>query len=183
MILEARKYNWYAVYTRANSEKKLFENLQEKNIECYLPQRKVLRIWSDRKKWVDEPLFRSYIFVKVSYKEFFNVLSFTGAVYYVSFGGKAQAIPEYQIDIIKNFLSQADHEVTLTYDRIQKGDAVEVLNGSLKGIRGEVTNIHGQTRLVIRIDTLNCSLLANISKDDVRILEEKSAGPALSKLG
>ena len=173
MLFETRNYHWYAVYTRANCEKKLFDNLQEKNIECYLPQKKVLRIWSDRKKWVDEPLFRSYIFVKVSYKEFFNVLSSAGAVSYVSFGGKAQTIPEYQIDIVKNFLSQVDHEVTLTYDCIQKGDTVEVLSGTLKGVKGEVTNIHGQTRLIIRIDTLNYSLFANISKNEVKFIEEK----------
>lgn len=173
MILENQTYHWYALYTRANGEKKLYENLKEMNVECYLPTRKVLKIWSDRKKWIDEPLFKCYIFVKVSYREFFNVLNTPGAVCYVSFGGRAQSIPEVQINNIKNFLTQCDHEVTLTYERIQKGVMVEVLAGSLKGIKGEVTNIYGQTRLVIRIDSMNCSLYANISRDEVKLLEEK----------
>ncbi len=172
MILGKQSCQWYAIYTRANNEKKLFDNLQEKNVECYLPMRKVLKIWSDRKKWVEEPLFKSYIFVKVSYKDFFSALNTTGAVCYVSFGGRAQSIPEAQIDIIKSFLSQNDHEVTLTYERIQKGVAVEVLHGSLKGIKGEVSNILGQTRLLIRIDSMNCSLYANISREEVKLLEE-----------
>jgi len=172
MILEKQNYHWYAVYTRANGEKKLFDNLQEKNIECYLPTRKVQKIWSDRKKWVVEPLFKCYIFVKVSYKEFFNVLNTTGAVCYISFGGKAQSIPESQITNVRNFLCQCDHEVTLTYEHIQKGVIVEVLHGSLKGVKGEVANIYGQTRLLIRIDSMNCSLYANISRDEVKILEE-----------
>src|SRR5674476_658639 len=129
MYLEKPNYQWYAIYTIANAEKKLFDNLQEKKIECYLPMRKVLKSWSDRKKWVDEPLFRCYIFVKVSYKEFFTALNVAGAVCYVSFGGKAQAIPEDQINNIRTFLAQSDHEVTLTYERIQKGVNVEVLQG------------------------------------------------------
>lgn len=173
MIIENQKYQWYALYTRANGEKKLLENLKDKNIECYLPTRKVLKIWSDRKKWIEEPLFKCYIFVKVSYKEFFNVLNTAGAVCYVSFGGRAQSIPENQIDNIKNFLSQCDHEITLTYERIQKGVMVEVLAGSLKGIKGEVTNLYGQTRLVIRIESMNCSLYANISRDEVKLLGDK----------
>lgn len=174
MILENQKYHWYALYTRANGEKKLFENLKEKNIECYLPTKKVLKIWSDRKKWIEEPLFKCYIFVKVSYREFFNVLNTPGAVCYVSFGGRAQSIPEVQINNIKNFLAQCDREVTLTFERIQKGVMVEVLAGSLKGISGEVTNIYGQTRLVIRIESMNCSLYANISRDEVKLLGDKS---------
>jgi len=172
MILEKQNYHWYAIYTRANGEKKLFDNLQGKNIECYLPTRKVLKVWSDRKKWVDEPLFKCYIFVKVSYKEFFNVLNTPGAVCYISFGGRAQSIPESQITNIKSFLHQCDREVTLTYERIQKGVFVEVLHGSLKGIKGEVAYVYGQMRLLIRIESMNCSLYANISRDEVKLFEK-----------
>ena len=172
MTFEKPNYQWYAIYTRANAEKKLFDNLQEKKIECYLPMRRTQRIWSDRKKWVDEPLFRCYIFVKVSYIEFFNALNTSGVVCYVSFGGKAQPIPEVQINNIRTFLSQVDHDVTMSYEQIQKGVNVEVLYGSLKGIKGEVINICGQSRLLIRIDSMNCSLYANISKDEVKILSE-----------
>jgi transcription antitermination factor NusG len=173
MILEKQNYQWYAIYTRANGEKKLFDYLQEKSIECYLPMRKVLKVWSDRKKWVEEPLFRCYIFVKVSYKEFFTALNTPGAVCYISFGGRAQSIPEVQINNVRSFLAQSDHEVTLSYERIQKGVNVEVLHGTLKGITGEVINIYGQTRLVIRIDSMNCSLQVNISREEVKLLEDK----------
>jgi len=174
MYLEKANYQWYAIYTRANGEKKLLANLLEKNIECYLPVKKSLKAWSDRKKWVEEPLFRCYIFVKVCYKEFFTALNTPGVVCYVSFGGKAQPIPESQILSIKSFLDQSDHEITLTYERIQKGVSVEVLYGTLKGVKGEVININGQSRLVMRIDSMNCSLYANISKDEVKLIEDKA---------
>jgi transcriptional antiterminator RfaH len=172
MSLEKPNYQWYAIYTRANAERKLYNNLKENNIECYLPTRKVQRSWSDRKKWIEEPLFRCYLFVKVSYKEFFTALNTSGVVCYVSFGGKAQAIPESQINDIKTFLAQSEHEVTVSYERIQKGVGVEVLYGSLQGIKGEVINVSGQSRLLIRIDSLNCNLYANISREEVRVLEE-----------
>jgi len=173
MILNKESYKWYAIYTKANGEKKLLESLLEKNIECYLPLRKVLRVWSDRKKWIEEPLFKSYLFVKVSNKEFFNVLNTAGVVCYVCFGGRAQAIPESQIVNVKKFLEQCDREITLTYERIQKGVVVEIQCGSLKGIKGEVINLYGQSRLLVRVDSLNCSVYANISKEEVKLLEDK----------
>jgi transcriptional antiterminator RfaH len=173
MSLEKPNYQWYAIYTRANAERKLFNNLQENNIECYLPTRKVQKVWSDRKKFVEEPLFRCYLFVKVSYKEFFTALNTAGVVCYVSFGGKAQAIPESQINSIKTFLNQSEHEVTVSYEKIQKGVSVEVLHGSLQGIKGEVINVSGQSRLLIRIDSLNCNLYANISREEVQLVDEK----------
>lgn len=172
MFLENKNYQWYAIYTRANSEKKVAEKLMQKNIECYLPTRKILKEWSDRKKMIEEPLFRCYLFVKVSYKEFFNALNIPGVVCFVTFGGKAQPIPENQINNIRTFMNQIDHEVILTYERIQKGVTVKVETGSLQGIKGEVINIYGQSRLMIRIESMNCCLYANILKDEVRLIEE-----------
>jgi len=174
MSLEKPNYQWYAIYTRANAEKKLYNNLKANNIECFLPTRKVSKSWSDRKKWVEEPLFKCYLFVKVSYKEFFTALNTTGVVCYVSFGGKAQAIPESQINDIKTFLSQDERDITVSYERIQKGISVEVLHGSLQGVKGEVINVSGQNRLMIRVDSLNCNLYANISREEVRVLEEEN---------
>ena len=170
MLLKKPTYEWYAIYTKVNGEKKIAANLKERKIECYLPLKRTLRQWSDRKKWIDEPLFRSYVFVKVSHIEFFNVLDVPGVVCYVSFGGKAQAIPQYQIENIKTFVKQEEKEVVLTRETIEKGLNAEVCVGPLKGVQGEVVQICGQCRILIRIESMGCCLYANISKDEVKFL-------------
>jgi|WetSurMetagenome_2_1015567.scaffolds.fasta_scaffold269075_1 transcriptional antiterminator RfaH len=174
MLLRKPIYEWYAIYTKANGEKRLLSNLQEKQIECYLPLRKVLKYWSDRKKWLEEPLFRGYIFAKVSYREFFDVINTQGAVCYVSFGGKAQPIPEIQMNNIKTMVEQTEKEISLSYQNIKRGQQAEVIYGTLKGVQGEIVEILGQDRILIRIESLNCSLHANISRDEVSILSKKS---------
>ena len=55
---------WVAFYTLPRNEKKIFSKLQEKGYITYLPLKKELHKWHDRKKWVDVPLIPSYIFVK-----------------------------------------------------------------------------------------------------------------------
>ena len=174
MSVEGPHYQWYAIYTRAHDERKLFKNLREKDIECYLPTRKVRKNWIDRKKWTEEPLFRCYLFVRVSNREFFHALNTPGVVCFISSGGKAQAIPEVQINNIKTFLAQTDHEVSISYEHINKGRSIEISSGSLKGIFGEIININGQTRLLTRLDSLKCCLCTNLSEEEAFILEEKS---------
>lgn len=175
MLIRKPIYQWYAIYTKANGEKRLFSSLREMEIECYLPLKKVLRYWSDRKKWIEEPLFRGYIFAKVSYKEFFKVLNAPGVVCYVSFGGKAQPIPEVQINNIRTMVEQTEQEVTLTYKNIKRGQMADVIYGPLKGVQGEVVEIYGQERILIRLESLNCSLYANISKEEISVASEKKS--------
>jgi transcription antitermination factor NusG len=85
--------HWYAVYTKPRSEKKLADLLNDKGIEAYLPMRRTLKQWSDRKKMVDEPLITSYVFVHVFRKNYFEVLNTPGAVKYIWFCGKPAVIP------------------------------------------------------------------------------------------
>ncbi|WP_372933507.1 UpxY family transcription antiterminator [Mariniphaga sediminis] len=166
-------YAWYAIYTKANGEKRISMNLKEDNIECYLPLKKTLRQWSDRKKWIEEPLFRCYLFVRVSHIEFFNVLNMPGVVSYVSFGGQPQSIPDQQIENIKKLVEQQEREVILSRENLEKGQNAEVLLGPFKGMQGEVVKICGNYRIVIRIETLGCSLYANVSRDEIQVLRRK----------
>jgi transcription antitermination factor NusG len=154
----------------------LFEELVEMGVACYLPLKKELRVWSDRKKWVETPLFPSYVFVRVSEREHYMVISSTWAVRYVSFGGKAVVIPELQIEGLKSFLAVQERGVEVTTRNFKKGDQLEVTLGPLKGVLGELIQIRGQQRLVLRFESLGCCVHAEISADEVEHLkpEEKS---------
>ncbi|MBN2773089.1 MAG: hypothetical protein JXR31_02480, partial [Prolixibacteraceae bacterium] len=74
---------------------------------------------------------------------------------------------------IKTLVQQTEEEITLSYRNIKKGQKAEVIYGSLKGVKGEIVEIHGQDRILIRIESMNCSLSAKISKDEVRIINEE----------
>lgn len=163
-----RPYFWHAIYTRSRAEKKLYKELCSKDIECYLPLQKELRQWSDRTKWVEEPLLRSYLFVKVSEREYYDVINSSFAVRYVTFGGKAVPIPEMQIDTLRLFLDDENRKVDLTHETLEKGENVEVVGGPLKGIQGEIIQIKGKERIVIRFDSLGTCVYTDISLDKIK---------------
>lgn len=163
-----RPYYWHAIYTRSRAEKRLYQELHSRNIECYLPLQKELRQWSDRTKWVEEPLLRSYLFVKVSEREYYDVINSSFAVGYVTFGGKAVPIPEQQIEALRIFLENANRKVDLCPANLEKGECVEVVGGPLKGIQGEIIQIRGKNRIVIRFDSLGTCVYTDISMDKIK---------------
>jgi transcription antitermination factor NusG len=154
--------HWYAVYTKPRSEKKLANRLTEQGIEAYLPLRRTLKQWSDRKKMVSEPLISSYVFVNIFQKDYFNVLNTPGAVRYIWFCGKPAIIPSNQIQSLKLIMSQK-LEVDCVSSLLPQGTRVKVVSGPLKGITGELMNYAGKHKVMIRLDQLDKALLLTIS--------------------
>ena len=96
--------SWYVVYTRPRGEKKIAAILSEKGIENYCPLNRVNRQWSDRKKVILEPLFKGYVFIKVSEARKWEIKSVDGIVNYVYWQGKPAKVRDEEIDKIKKFL-------------------------------------------------------------------------------
>src|SRR5690606_4813305 len=132
---------WYAIYTRSRAEKKLNELLTKKGIECFLPLRKTLKQYSDRKKWVEEPLLRSYLLVRVTEKDYFEVLNTAGAVRYVCFEGKAAPIPDSHIIALQNLVLNRPKDLEVEMRELSPGEMMEVTDGPLKGVVGEIKQI------------------------------------------
>jgi len=163
-------YRWFALYTKARAEKKVHEELQQKGIEVYLPMRKELRQWSDRKKWVETPIISSYIFVHILKEDYRRVFESRGVVAYVSRKGKAVAIPDREIKAMQRTV-----ESNLTFNvepsAIRKGQTITVASGPLKGITGEVVEVQGAKRLFLRISHIGYTLVVNLD-DGVEKLEK-----------
>lgn len=152
-------YNWYALYTKSRHEKKVYQELVEQNIEAYIPIHTVIKQWSDRKKKVEEPMIRSYVFVKVSEKEYYDVLNIPGASRYVTFEGKAASIPEWQIEAMRKML---EYNLPHYYsnESFSKGDKIRITEGPLCGLNGEVVHdSKGKQKVIIRIENIGYSMV------------------------
>ncbi len=153
--------NWYAIYTKSNFEKKAYSHLLEKSIEAYLPLHKKMRQWSDRKKWIEEPLIRSYIFVRISEKDYFKVLNTPGVISYVTFSGKAASIRDSQIELLKKILI-SETSLECVSEQFQPGERVEIIAGKLIGTTAELIEYKGSKKVIIKIEHINLSLLLTI---------------------
>ena len=159
------KQNWYAVYTKPRSEKKTYQTLLERGIEAYLPLIKTLRQWSDRKKRVELPLIPSYVFVKIEEQSFRRVLEVDGALGFITFERKKVPIPDKQMNALMGIVEHG-LDVEATAEKIHAGDKVRIGSGPLRGTQGEVVDIAGKNRFVLRID-MGYTLIVDIQGAEI----------------
>lgn len=151
---------WYALYTRPRWEKKVNTLLTEKGIESYCPLNKVRRKWSDRIKLVEEPLFKSYVFVKIDEAQRTEVRMTHGVINFVYWNSKPAIVKEKEIEAIKRFLNE--HE-NVEVRPIQLNDEVVVVGGPLMEQKGKVLDVKNKMVKVL-IESLGYQLIAHIDR-------------------
>ncbi|GAA4197106.1 UpxY family transcription antiterminator [Pedobacter jeongneungensis] len=157
-----QNYRWYPVYTRSRAEKKAHEELNRKGILSYLPLKKTVKQWSDRKKIVEEPLIKSYLFAYISAKEYAEVLMTNGVARFIYFSSQIAPIPDQQINDLKLLLATDTDLELIDYD-IKPGERVLIKAGPFKGIIAELVSIQNKQRIILRLQNMGYSININTS--------------------
>jgi transcription antitermination factor NusG len=161
------KKKWYAVYTKPRWEKKVYGLLSDKGIEAYCPLNRVRKKWSDRVKWVEEPLFKSYVFVKVENDEQTQVRFINGVVNFVYWLGKPAIIKDKEIEIIRKFLNEYD-EVWAEPIALQKDARITIRRGVFMDKEAKIVKVLNNKVQVI-IESIGYSLMAVIDKSNLTV--------------
>ena len=159
---------WYAVHTRPRWEKKVAALLDSAAIHHYCPLNKVMRQWSDRKKVVQEPLFKGYVFVLLSDEDRVKALQINGVVNFVHWLGKPAKIPHSEIDTIRHFLNEFDN-VKVVETGLQVNKTVKVKQGLLMNYKGILIELLGNNAKV-RIDSMGLVLSAVFDKKNLEVV-------------
>jgi len=158
---------WFALYTKPRAEKKVYDDLRQIGVEAYLPLRKELRHWSDRKKWVETPVINSYIFVHIQATDYLRVFEAKGVLSYVKRKGKAVIIPAREIEAMRKTV-----ESNLTFNvetsTIRKGQTITIASGPLKGVTGEVVDVQGTKKLYLQISHIGYTLVVTLDDEDIK---------------
>lgn len=170
MIKDNRTKKWYAIYVRPRAEKKVAEGLKEIDIEHFLPLRRTLRTWSDRKKWVDMPLMPGYCFVNITEKESLSVLKVTHVLTFVRYLGKPAVIPDNQIDFLKRMLEVTDVRYEITDKMPDPGQVVEIIAGPFIGLQAEFLKVKRKSMVFIRIEQISNVVVVEIPVANLRVL-------------
>jgi transcription antitermination factor NusG len=162
--LHARPH-WYAVYTCANHERSVSDQLMSRGVEHFLPQYESVRRWKDRKMRLHLPLFPGYVFVYLALQNRLRVLQVPGVVRLVGFDGHPVAVPEEEVARVRQFLNEGFQVEPHKY--LQSGRRVRVKSGPLEGMEGIIVRRKNRSRLVLSFDLIQRSLAVEIGETDV----------------
>lgn len=161
---------WFAIYVKSRSEKKVLKLLEDIGIESFLPLITRVKQWSDRKKKVEEPLFRSYLFVNISLSDYYTVLNVNGVVKFITFEKKPVPVPENQIIAIKEYLNDTELH-SINYEDFKEGELVRIKSGQMKDLVGRFIKINGKHRVIIDIEAVGQSIPINIARSNVEAVK------------
>ena len=162
MKSNGNRKQWFAFYTKSRHEKSVSNTLNSNGFEVYLPLLRERKKWSDRKKWVEYPLFKSYIFIKIEPKDSIFALKTPGIVRMIKFGNKPSPIPN-QIILSLKLMIEGGYNPQPT-DYFLKGDPVIIKDGPLRGLEGEIIKVHNEERFIVHVHTIQHSISIKIDR-------------------
>ena len=154
---------WYCIHTRSRHEDVVYQHIEDKRIEAFLPK---LEVWSrrkDRKKKIQKALFPGYLFVhdRLEPDHRLEILKTPGVVRILGNEKGPCSVPEPQIESIKTIL--AGKSAVSPFPYLKEGQLVRVVYGPLKGSEGFLLKIkEGKEKLVISVDLLQRSVAVEI---------------------
>ncbi|HWB24579.1 MAG TPA: UpxY family transcription antiterminator [Chitinophagaceae bacterium] len=147
--------NWFAAYTKPRWEKKVDGILTKKGIISWCPLQKVEKKWSDRKKIIEEPLFRSYVFVNIADDERLSVLQTDGVINFVHYLGKPAIIKNEEIELIRSYLLEKNSTISiLPLQSFRENDKVVIKQGIFMDNTGTVLRAAGNKKIYVRLESL-----------------------------
>ncbi|RHX94863.1 transcriptional antiterminator [Leptospira yasudae] len=167
---------WYVLYTNPRAEKKLKRLFQERKIECFLPLLSKKKKWSDRWKVVEEPMYPSYIFVKISfYQDKVKVLQLPGAHHFVFYDGKPYAIPDEDLNLVKSFLETYPDKIQIEIqEKLSPGKKVLIQEGPFAGYKAEVISRKNEEQILVKFPGMN--LMTSVTLDVKTLKLEENLG-------
>jgi transcriptional antiterminator RfaH len=159
------KQGWCVIYTKPKHEKKVSNRLSEIGITHLLPTVKSLRTWHDRKKYVDSPLFPSYIFLYLTDMEkYYAALHTEGSLYYVRSGKEVARVSEETIRNVQ-LLSANAKDVEVSFDLFRPGRQFTLKEGPLAGLTCEIVQYKNSKKILVRVNLLQRNILTLCSPE------------------
>ncbi len=170
-LTEKNNKSWYALYTKPRWEKKVHERLLREGIESWCPIQKIQKQWSDRKKIVEEPLFRSYVFVHIDYvKERLAVTMVDGVLNFVYWLRKPAIIRTEEIENIQRYLNEKDAKVELrTLEGFKADTKVKITQGVFMDKEGTVLK-DGRKKVYVQLESIGQLMVVEFSITHLEII-------------
>ena len=157
--------NWYAVYTKPRCEKKVASFLTKRKIEnfCPLNYRKVKSF--RRSKVLQEPLFKSYVFVYITRAEIALVKQTDGVISMLYWMGEPAVIKEDEIGAIREFIN--DHRnIELERTLVNVHDVARVVDNASYSREGDVFIVKNKM-VKINLPSLGYTMMAKMGDESI----------------
>lgn len=163
--IETAISQWHVVYTSANHEKRVSQQLQERSVQHFLPLYESVRRWKDRRVKLQLPLFPGYVFVRLSSWERPKVLQVPGIARLVGFNGQPAVLADEEIEALRTYTMTPLGAEPHPYLRV--GRRVRIRRGTLAGMEGILVRRKNTLRVVLSVELIMRSVSVEVDANDL----------------
>lgn len=157
--------NWYAVYTKPDCEKKIAALFSKWKFENYYALNCVRTNVSWRSKLNWEPLFKSYVFVKISEDKIEKIQKLEGVVNFLYWLGKPAVIKTEEIEAIKE-LTEFYQDIKLERTIVNINSDLRIIDKPSYSIEGNFISVKSKT-VTLNLPSLGYKLTAERARETV----------------
>ena len=158
-----QSWPWFAVQVRTCTEATAANLLQHKGYECYLPLARSRRLWSDRVKELEVPLFPGYLFCRFDPYHRLPVLKTLGVLQIVGAGKIPIPVDETEINAIQQLGRSGVPAQPWPF--LEVGDVARIQCGPLRGLTGIVVGVKSELKLVLSVTLLQRSVAVEVERN------------------
>lgn len=161
---------WHALYTRSHCEQQVYDALNRKAFDLFLPKAEVWSRGRGKRHKIQVPLFPSYLFLRgvIDKASYIEVIRTPGVVRLLGESwGRLAVVPEEDILAVQRMLRSGEPVHPFPYPKV--GERVRVRKGSIEGIEGVLVEVDlQQSMFVVTIELLQQGVAIRI---DPRLVE------------
>ncbi|MDX9979657.1 MAG: hypothetical protein RBU25_06355 [Lentisphaeria bacterium] len=160
---------WTPAYCKARTEKVVADYCVRHGIPCYLPLLRQKRRYQRRTVEVFLPMFRGYVFARLGEANRALFLECHRIVHLVEVDDAQEARLVAELRELQR-LEQAQEAVELeVMPEIRPGTVVAIADGPLRGTTGIVEIRKGKTRVIVNIELLGRSVVAEMDLGELEV--------------
>lgn len=165
-------FNWFAVQVRPRYENIAASLLRAKGYDEFLPLYTSRRRWSDRVKNIELPLFPGYLFCRMDPLLRLPVLMTPGVISIIGVGRIPVPVEDSEIEAVRTIVQSGVSAEPCPF--LHVGQRVEITDGPLAGIDGQLIECRNSHRLVVSVPLLQRSVSVELQRGWVSPLPESS---------
>jgi transcription antitermination factor NusG len=160
-----RDRNWYAVYTVPQHEKSVVKQLDMREVESFLPTYETVRVWKNRQRMkLILPLFPTYLFVHINFRERVKVLQSPGVLQIVGNKRECAYLSDSEVELLRSGFCRQRIE---PYRDLVIGEKVRIKSGVMQGLQGTLVRKCNSLRFVLTIELINQHAAIQVDAEDL----------------
>jgi len=159
---------WLVVYTKPRQEKKLAQRLTQMGFEVYCPTQRIKKRWSDRWKWIEQPLFTSHLFIQIDPERRDAIYFVPGFVRYLFWLKRPALVRPQEIDTLKRWLNDFTPEA-IQVESLLPGQHLKIQSGPLQGQEAQLLEHRGDS-MVLYLPSIQLQVRVDLSHTEIQAI-------------